>query len=512
MGTFPVASRCESSGMGSLFFRLTGKVTEMLTVGFVACWHIRQKTTLKRYRMSTKRKSQIPTDHPADRSDVLSVLENIRNMFTASRNSLNTFARDGMNFAIAMEAQMLAMKLGQMAERWRVHIPFKEACSVDFYSWAKEVESMSAYYLNFYTEADTEEFDDCCPDKHFLLDLYALLDEDLEGRKLSLVSDGRPYYMERVMTTFISRQEQMHRMLCEHWPDYLDRFSGLTAGRLVEVVRSAKEREVQQDEKWSDVDTDSFALLLDVMRAAGGGIRFVCHVALDLLAEQLHLLNERLCNNYSTDHFSRLVDRIFLEKEYEGRKVATNVRKEVGEWYNGIPEEEIAAGRDREMRNAYELMAEMKFGGKRFDAYVRKFEPDIEKKKSAIGKFLFNSRRSITRQDLKTFMEMYFSIVYHRKRQLEEEEAGLPPQPLANQENESPAGPEEKSLATDKMPSPSAPDITGYLSERLACDSAALQRFHRLLDCASRTSAERWTSRNAVTLLSASMKVGHGSI
>lgn len=427
--------------------------------------------------MIPKNMSQQPSDHSADRSDVLSVLENIRNMFTASCNCLNSFAQDGMFLAIAQEAQMLAMKLEVMSERWRVHIPFKEACGVDFYDWTKEVESMAAYLHNLYNETDTEKYDDYCPGKHFLLDLYTLLGEDLDGCKPLLAADGRPYYTESVITAFIGIQEQMRMTLTEHWPDYLEEFSELASDTLVDTVDKARRKDIQQEEGEFGFGVDIFRRQMAAIRDAGGNIRFACCSALDLLAGKLHLLNERLCGSFLSDHFSRLVDRIFLEKEYEGRKVATKVRNEVSAWYNGTPEEEIAVSRERIMRAAYDLMANMKFGGKRFDAYVRKFTPDIEQKKSAIGKFLFNSRRSITVQDLNNFMELYFQIYYHRKRQLEEEGKEEQPQTSVTTQKE-----RHLSGAASDVTVTAATDITVYLSERLASDPAALRRLRELLD------------------------------
>lgn len=437
--------------------------------------------------MNSKKMSQQPSDHSSDRSDVLSVLENIRNMFTASRNCLNSFAQEGMFLAIAQEAQMLAMKLNVMAERWRIHIPFKEACGVDFYSWAKEVESMAAYLRSLDNETETEKYDDYCPGKHFLLDLYTLLEKDLDGRKPVLASDGRPYYTESVITAFISRQEQMRKTLTEHWRDYVEEFSELASDALVDTVDTLRREAMRQEEDGTGFGVDIFEHQMVAIREAGGNICFACCAALNLLAEKLHILNERLCGNFRSEHFSRLADRIFLEREYEGRKVATRVRNEVSEWYNGTPEEDIAAGREYDMRDAYDLMANLKFGGKRFDAYVRKFTPDIEQKKSAIGKFLFNSRRSITGQDLKNFMELYFRIYYHRRRQLEEEKS-LPekeeerndsqPQTSVTPQKETPVS---GMASTDSVHTPE-PDITAYLSERLASDPAALQRFRQLLD------------------------------
>lgn len=58
-------------------------------------------------------------------------------------NVLNTYSQTALMLSIATEGEMLLMKLQVMLDRWRYHLPFKEACTVDFYDWSKKVEKMS---------------------------------------------------------------------------------------------------------------------------------------------------------------------------------------------------------------------------------------------------------------------------------------------------------------------------------------------------------------------------------
>ena len=75
-----------------------------------------------------------------DKSDVLSLLLSIESMYDTCQNVLNTYSQTALVLSMAIEAQMLLMKLRVMKNRWNYHLPFKEACLVDFYDWSKKIE------------------------------------------------------------------------------------------------------------------------------------------------------------------------------------------------------------------------------------------------------------------------------------------------------------------------------------------------------------------------------------
>ena len=119
-----------------------------------------------------------------DKSDVLSLLLSIETMYETCQNVLNTYTQTTLMLAITIEAQMLLMKLRVMKERWAFHLPFKEACTVDFYDWGKKIEKMS---LSLVGPEETSEADEIlteyCPSKHFMLDLYTLLPENADSEQ-----------------------------------------------------------------------------------------------------------------------------------------------------------------------------------------------------------------------------------------------------------------------------------------------------------------------------------------
>ena len=82
-------------------------------------------------------------DRQQDKSTVLSLLESIERIYLSCQSVLNTYSQTTLMLSVAIEAQMLLMKLRMMKDRWRCHLPFKEASTVDFYDWGKKVEEMA---------------------------------------------------------------------------------------------------------------------------------------------------------------------------------------------------------------------------------------------------------------------------------------------------------------------------------------------------------------------------------
>lgn len=409
--------------------------------------------------------SNTPSDKPSRRSDVLSVLKNIESMFRMSQDVLCSHARNGLLFSVAMEAQMLSLKLDTMASRWRIHIPFKEACEVDLTKWAVRIESMSQYLHKIYSDADVMELDTYCPDKHFLLDLYSRLLQEKSQSGSEHVDAGNDYlyYRETDMEQFVSRQNLMHQALADWWLDYLNTFSDLTASHLSLNADKFAESVEKDNELSGCFSPELLSSQIEDLNDEENP-RFLCCMALKELSGKLYALKESLERSFTPQHFSRLTDRILIEREYGGPEIRDRVRAEIAQWKNATPDDEIAEGRNEEMRKAYNNIVEMKFRRK-FQDYVKSYIPDIEQKKSAIGKFLFHCRRDITIGELQEFMANLFRIIYFRRDQLEEEACQC-----------------SGEVSEPQKPASSSPDI--YLSERLCASPRAKRMLVELLRAA----------------------------
>ncbi len=108
-----------------------------------------------------------------EKSDMLTILENLERMFDAIRCCVNTQAYASLLMAMAIEAETLALKLQLMLSRWVVYLPFKECCDVDFQAWEKKVNDW--YQLLDSDGQDlNERYPSFKPSCSFWLDLFGL--------------------------------------------------------------------------------------------------------------------------------------------------------------------------------------------------------------------------------------------------------------------------------------------------------------------------------------------------
>jgi MFS family permease len=114
-------------------------------------------------------------------SDMLSALENLERMFHAYRFCMNGHAANAVLFGLAIEAQMLAIKMKAMLGRWNKYLPFHEVMDVKFDHWQTQVsEWIEVLGMNSSEELNKKYLwlEGC---KEYMLDLYAqtmVYDED----------------------------------------------------------------------------------------------------------------------------------------------------------------------------------------------------------------------------------------------------------------------------------------------------------------------------------------------
>lgn len=352
-------------------------------------------------------------DKESDKSDVLSLLVTIDQLYKVSCNVLNNHTQTSLRIAIAIEAQMLQTKLQAMGRRWRLHLPFKEACQVDFYDWAKRIQEISLDMKSSEHDNARRRFDIYCPSKHFLLDLYAMLPESQDEKA------GKPYYVETDISVFVKVQDEMKALVADNWQEYVRRVSDQT----IEDICAREQVEL-------DLSYDA-----DVVCS-------VCCKALDILSEELYGLNSRLTSQIRSDEFIRLADRILQENEYGGRWSMLKAKAYVNTWKNETPYDEIQSERDKKVKEMQEQIRNTKYGGT-FLQNVH-LNDDIDRQKSRLGKFLFSVRKTITKDEVLELFELIFRIYYLRQVTEEDtDETGTPVLPTAdNPQMENPKLPE----------------------------------------------------------------------
>ena len=333
------------------------------------------------------------TDRPVDNSDVKSLLETIDQLYQVSCSVLNDHTQTSLRMSIAIEAQMLVLKLQAMNRRWKIHLPFKEACQVKFFDWSERMSEISREIAASASEDVQRRFEKFCPSKHFLLDLYAMINDKPESKE-------KPYYEETDIKKFIERQDLMRTYIADRWKEY---------------VTEVSDRTVEELASKGDADI--------VLSYDASYVQLVCCRVLEHLSEILYSLNQRLTNPISRKDFSRLADRILIEGDYGGHHAYLKAMAKVNMWRNNTPYDRIEAERDKQIEDTIAEIEKSKFGGQ-FMQNVKIYK-DFESQKDSFGKFLFSERSEITKEDLGKLFELIFRI-YHLRRVSEQDDQDEP--------------------------------------------------------------------------------------
>lgn len=328
-------------------------------------------------------------DRRSDKSDVLSLLQTIDQLYQVSCSVLNDHTQTSLRMSIAIEAQMLLSKLQAMNRRWKIHLPFKEACQVDFFDWSVRMAEISKEIVAAESDEAHRKFVRYCPSKHFMLDLYATVEDYSHSKEI-------PYYEETDINKFVEQQKELQSRLADSWGDYVTKVSD----RAVEDLAEKGE---------ADIELSSDGML----------VQLLCSKVLKELSDELYALNQRLTTPISRRDFSRLAERILIEEDYGGNYAFRKAKAKVNMWRNKTPYDRIETERDEKIKETIAEIEKTKFGGQ-FMQNV-KIHKDLDTQRDSFGKFLFSVRASITKEDLSKLFELIFRI-YHLRRVSEQDE------------------------------------------------------------------------------------------
>ncbi len=382
------------------------------------------------------------SDRSGDTSDVKSLLETIDQLYQVSCSVLNDHTQTSLRMSIAIEAQMLLLKLQAMHRRWKIHLPFKEACQVEFFDWAERMSEISSEISASASEDVQRRFERYCPSKHFLLDLYDVLNDKEDTKE-------RAYYEELDIKKFIERQELMRTYIADCWKEYVTQVSD----RTVEELASRGDADI-------------------VLSADASYVQVICCKVLEDLSEILYALNQRLTTQISRKDFKRLAERILIEGDYGGNYALRKAKAKVNTWCNKTPYDQIEIERDKMIQETIAEIEKTKFGGQ-FMQNVKIFK-DFDSQLDSFGKFLFSERRDITKDDLSKLFELIFRI-YHLRRlseQTEQEEREEEDSKAAIQVREE-FGPTDDSIKNPPLPV--------EFSQNFRSNDRAVAKFYELL-------------------------------
>ena len=371
-----------------------------------------------------------------DKSDVLSILQSIEGLYNSYLNVLNVYTQTTLLLSMTFEAQMLLMKLRVMRDRWAYHLPFKEACAVDFYDWSKKIETISQHLGG--NEDSNEGITQYCPSKHFMLDLYEMLPDNAPS------SPDSAYYRELNIPKLVATQDKIRRLITKQWKEYNYKFSNMIADQVDERIpgftQPLAERSVT--------------------------IRMTCHDVLRQLSIELNKLYEMPSGVISRDRFARLAERVISEPEYGGRKAQTTARREVEELRNTTPEEEWEACRKENIATSIDIISEMKYGRRIFNFLGRNY--NLEKQYPAVGKFLNSVRRQISEDELSFLMEQLFRILYLSEDPEHPESAKSEEQTASTQSGQSIQTTEDNNQTSSGSQTPNPKDAQAVYQRRVS--------------------------------------------
>jgi len=339
-------------------------------------------------------------DRHSDKSDVLSLLQTIDQLYQVSCSVLNDHTQTSLRVSIAIEAQMLLSKLQAMNRRWKIHLPFKEACQVDFFDWAVRMAEISKEIAATMSDESHRKFVRYCPSKHFMLDLYTTVEDYSHSKEI-------PYYEETDINKFVEQQKEMLNHLADSWKDYVTEVSN----RAIEDLATKGEADIE-------------------LSSDGSLVQSLCGKVLKELSDELYALNQRLTTPITRKDFSRLAERILIEEDYGGNYAFRKAKAKVNMWCNKTPYDRIETERDEKIKETIAEIEKTKFGGQ-FMQNV-KIHKDLDTQRDSFGKFLFSVRANITKEDLSKLFELIFRI-YHLRRVSEQDEQEVEDTPSQEQ-------------------------------------------------------------------------------
>lgn len=380
--------------------------------------------------------SNASRDKGYDSSDVLSLLQVVEQLYIAGRSVLNSYSATAIFLSMAMELQTLLTKLQAMHKRWSVHLPFKEASSVDFKNWSSCAAQMAEEILRGDCRFCLDTTKDI-PSCHCLVDLY----DQAKQEPANTAEEGPAIEVDA--RQMLSRRSVTQKILNEQRTECVDTITAMVAAQL------------------SDKHKIDLSSIGDLQSA-----RTVCSSLMTELSDLLLQMHNQLVKIIGEQEYERLADRILFEEEYEGSKIRVEAREAVLNWRNGVPMKKLVTDRAEQIALTKEEIRKTRHGAK-LELYVD-LDDDFKKQRSEFGRFLFNRRREITREELRELILLVYKVYYFQQDAILEQRqrAGV------------------SAAADDQLPdgdSPVNPPLPADFSQDLRENEAAVSLFYDIL-------------------------------
>lgn len=328
-----------------------------------------------------------------EKTNLLTILENLERMFEAYRFMVNGVAAKVQSLALATEARALATKVQLMAERWKFKLPFKEACDVNFAQWYKRVCNWRSLLCDSGPIRGQQALPFFEPGNAFFVDMYE--------HELAKEADGEPERRFYQITDPQEYEDRMDRYIDElDEEDWREQISEAVIGDLGETVGrcSAEAESGEWGESIKEALRDRSEWLTGLLQAANVDYNAfdICLQALDELAESLR--GARLVQlNPKDAAFMDLYRRLSASAEVQ--ELQGEATQEVLQWQSTLSRKKRLAELKRKLAKEKDRF----FSGKWQEGLENYFDTGDSRwamEGIEAGMFIFRYRRELTKPEV----------------------------------------------------------------------------------------------------------------
>ena len=333
-----------------------------------------------------------------EKSDMLTMLENLERMFDAVRYCVNLKARSTLQMSLAIEAETLSTKLKLMLRRWKVYLPFDENVDVDYISWGVKILNWSRIFNN--NKQDLSKWYPYFePSDDFWLDLYKIADcptpfdeeksliiQLLETHECRKYDPLNPCQYFRSLSFLLDKIEEDEHHVVETSSCCVDKLKALfVMGSMLPDIES----DVQEIPTKEQVDA-----LFQFGTLGRREYDVCCEVSLVRLSMLLGDMESFLNSSHSNELLERSCKLVLLRCPSDAY-----ARMQVNKWKNSWPQSAITKKAQQKKEQLQDQLRGTRWG-KELEEYLNLDAPLLTNN-ADFGRFLFKNRKEIDEQELK---------------------------------------------------------------------------------------------------------------
>ena len=328
-----------------------------------------------------------------EKSDMLTMLENLERMFDAVRYCFNLEARELLMKAMAFEAWTLAVKLELMQKRWEVYLPFEESADVDFGTWCEKARVWHKFIDDHVLKNKRNPWYE--PSVCFWSDLY----------KLTVTYQGFSYKLED--PPVLRSNDEFPEYDYRNVNLYLFQGACVLADMMIDKQHVAKissdcvNMQKEQYEMMKSCVLNSKEGLRAEKKDVSLGVEAVDQDTdwykqgtFWYLADMLDRIENFLNSQLSDEQYERLSNLMSI-----GMRKETDSDSQFTQWKSSLPQSQVPKKAQQKKQELRKELFEMRFG-EELAEYINLDAPFLENN-ADFGRFLFKNRKKLEREEVK---------------------------------------------------------------------------------------------------------------